>query len=720
MKVKDLTTFVFLFLMLIALAIPKSMSAQNKGVVVVFDDSGSMNGAPFLSVDYALQLIISFLSETDQLYIVKGSNSQIGSKISLLNPQSSIDEIKDWNNDLGNGNYFMAETAFKILKNEIEKEREKSLIIISDGKWGDLSSPYIEEEVRQIINETQVNVIFLSIESDFEGGTTLKSLLKKIPVIEILSSKPTSNDLRGNLIKIAKKLSACPEKGFDVKQSGNQVSFSSELPLKELIVLHQEAVLPQNLSKLETAEIESLGTISPGVLAFSNFPTMPLWNNSESNAARLSGKTIKLSNSSKQVLILEGKMVNITFDREIDLKKFEFLPKVSAKLVAKGLPSGAVPFRFESERGSYEVCETQQTAVLEAQLLLLDGSSISKEILSKTKVSAVYDGGEINLVLNDTTFRADLPLDTEFTSVSIKAIYSGYLNLQSNILTFTKIPCPKLKSKDARIEANVSILDLDDPFQYPVDPLITQNEIDITDAIFEKIELEEIENTGVRIKVEKKDGQLVILNDSRGFLCPSCFSQVGVDSAVYKLVAPGFEFEEDAYLTFVLNKTNASFFHRCGKCILSFILGILTLIYLVGLYRKPRFHRSAMMYYTEIDLTDTQSVRELRRFGRGHIKDLPQKPKSYKLRSKSWVSRWLLPFIPEKKTVRSITFIAAQSKRRVILPIKSQKLGMEIGGELIDPKLKKDLVIDSSSGSQIKIKSKGISNLVKVYQLHIK
>lgn len=632
-----------------------SLHAQNRAVVLVFDDSGSMNGAPFLSVDYAMQMVIGLLHPNDELYYVKGINSYEPKSINITDKTQAVKTVQNWTNHRGHGFYGMCEAAMTKLWSPELADKEKWLIVTSDGEWRDIK-PEVPAKLESFLKNTKTNIVFLSINDIHEGGNTLYPLLSDFELVDLYQSLPEPNDLRAQLVKIATTLSAFPTKGFGVESNGSSVRFTSELPIQELLILEQAPVPVEQLSGISDVTANGQPLTTDRSTTLSTFPTMKNWTGADAKAARLSAKMTTVSD--KPGIIPAGAIVEVTFDRNVNLENMEFLPKVAAKLVVTASPIGKA-FK-NSGKDRYEICDTESAVLVEAQLVALDGTPLSEDILQKVTVTARHDGGELPLVLKEQTFSGELPLTQPLTTVAVEAFYEGYLNLRSNVVSFEKVHCPKLQSDNVRLEKSVSVLDLDKPLEFVASPVITLEGRDITRDIFDDLELEEISNSGIGFQASKEDGQLVFKTTlASRWLCAACLSKAGRDSVVYQITAPGYEFERPLQLTLVVNKTDAPFWEKCGTCIIKALLLLLLLIYLWGIIRKPRFAKGALITYKRI----TEFV--------------PSRDRNYELKT-SFFNRYFVPFVPEKKTVQGILFQANKDDSYVTLPKKSQKKGMYI------------------------------------------
>jgi hypothetical protein len=198
--------------------------------------------------------------------------------------------------------------------------------------------------------------------------------------------------------------------------------------------------------------------------------------------------------------------------------------------------------------------------------------------------------------------------------------------------------------------------------EYEVLPRIMLEGKDITAGIYDELELKELSNTGVGFQMNKRDGKFVFETyTAASWLCTACLSKSGQDSVTYTITSdnPNHEFANPTTITLVVNKTDVNFWTKCNGCLFRLFLLILFLVYLFGVLKKPRFDRSALITYRRV----TEYV--------------PSRDRNYELRT-GFFSRYIVPYISEKKTIQGVLFQAGEDDSYITLPKKSQKKGMYI------------------------------------------
>ena len=107
------------------------------------------------------------------------------------------------------------------------------------------------------------------------------------------------------------------------------------------------------------------------------------------------------------------------------------------------------------------------------------------------------------------------------------------------------------------------------------------------------------------------------------------------------------------------------------------VLGILFFLWwFVGLLRKARFRPGAAI-----------------------VRERGQRRETELLRG-SWVLRWVVPYLPERRTLWGLVFKAGSTRSFVLLAKESQAEDMRIGGQPIDAPGQKDLRISSGEAVQ--------------------
>ncbi len=626
------------------------LSAQStaKKVTLVLDDSGSMRGAKYESVNYALQLLTALLEPEDRLFIVRGGQLL---PVSLDDKQSSINTIAGWTRT-GSGDYTLLPPAIDELnKNE---DFQNWMIITADGMWGPTDG--IQEYFKHFYSTSKPYIKFLSINrlNDNPDENSLKTLLSDYPLVDVLEARAEVNqELVGHLEKIAAEVVSVSGKTVrHEKRTDNSISFTPEIPLKKCIVLYQDNQPVNDLPKATKAEVTGTDIALAETFDASNFNI----NAGQSLETKLSGR-IHTINSEGGDIIPAGKEIKITFDKTISSDKIKIIPISAVKLSA--FPSGKFQ-SVNSDKTEYTVCKDVENIVVNAELMDLDGNPLSKEILGKIKVLTQFGMDEKKLRLQDGKFSVEVPLKSDEVTFSVRADYDGYFDFRSRIFTIKKKECvADLPPKDI-------------PGLLIIFPTASKSELGDSDKGFSgRLSLPDgtpVHPDDYDLEFEEAPSRvdfISTLNDSGNgwnvirdvFTC-SCLVESGKQEGHFILRTKnnGLQSLKGKWMFEV---TDEGPLEGCVHCILYILGAIVLLIYIFGLVRKKRFPKGAIIEYKREFL-------DYERETKPRIQELPT----------GFFSRYLVPFVPEKKEAFGITFVASGTSSYIMLPKKAQSKDM--------------------------------------------
>jgi len=127
---------------------------------------------------------------------------------------------------------------------------------------------------------------------------------------------------------------------------------------------------------------------------------------------------------------------------------------------------------------------------------------------------------------------------------------------------------------------------------------------------------------------------------------------------------------------------NVSWWEKWKVFIISLSVFLVLCWWIVGIVKKPRFTKSS---YVEYEKSGRRGKRK----------------NTYILAS-SPLNRWFVPYVPEKRTIEGITFVASNNRNHILLSRKSQKENMSINGiDPIDPPGERDVIIGVNDTLQI-------------------
>ncbi|MGK0387350.1 MAG: hypothetical protein ACI94Y_000076, partial [Maribacter sp.] len=405
-------------------------AAQNhKKVILVLDDSGSMSGSKYESVNYSLQVLTALLEPEDQLFIVRGYELI---PINLNDKQAQIDIISKWQMT-SVGDYNLMTPAI----NELNKEEDyqKWMIIAADGMWGDYAG--LENAFNTFCKKEKPYISFLSINrpSDNPTQNTVATLLAEYPLTDILKTDASSNQgLRGNLEQIAAEVISVSGKSLKVKKkTDSSISFSPEIPIKKFIVLYQDNAETNILPQVTGAKIIDVTLDISNTLNASNFNI----NSGQNTDTKLSGRVYSIADKDGE-LLSPGDEITINFDKVISTNNLKIIPVSAVKL--KAYPKGKFE-KIDEDKNIYTICKDEKYITIHADILDLDDNVIDAAALGKTKVKVYYGNEEKELKLENNSFSLKVPINEDETSFSIRAIYDGYFDYKSDIFTVKKVDC---------------------------------------------------------------------------------------------------------------------------------------------------------------------------------------------------------------------------------------------------------------------------------------
>lgn len=651
---------------------------SQKKVILVLDDSGSMSGSKYESVDYSLQVLAALLEPEDQLFIVRGFNLI---PIDLGDKQQQMNTIAEWQMTSAGDYNLMVPAVNELNKNE---PYQKWMIIAADGMWGDYSG--LEQAFDDFYNYQKPYISFLSINRQADNPTqnTVADLLGKYPLTDVLKTDAASNaELRSNLEKIAAEVISVSGKNLKVKKkTDSSVSFTPEIPIKKFIVLYQDNTVVENLPQVTGAKLPAVTLDVSDALNATNFNI----NKGQNQDTKLSGRIYSIADSDGDLLAV-GDEITITFDKTISTNNLKIIPVSAVKL--KAYPKGNFE-KIDETNHIYSICQDENKITIHADILDLDDRVIDAAALKKTKVIVSYGTEEKELKLKDGAFSLEIPVTEAETSYSIRAIYDGYFDYKSDIFTVKKVDClinlPPEDNPGLLIQfPETGVADFNDE-NYCFEGIVTlPNGMALNPDNFE-LSFQDIPKY-MDFTIEKTEKGWLVCREIH--TC-KCLVRPGTYKGKFLLTSTNpdyrsvtgrwaFSVKEDSG-----NKWLNMVYH-CRTCILLFIGSIILLIYIFGIIKKKRFAKGAIVEWQK-ETTDYSSK------SRPRTQQLPT----------NFFNRWIVPFVPEKRNAHGITFVASGESSYIILPRKSQGKDMYNRGRPILKPGNKDEMIRVNTQLEIK------------------
>jgi hypothetical protein len=634
-----------------------------RSVALVYDDSGSMrNHSNWRYANYALQGLVAFLGDEDVFNLVLMSNpGEVNSYRGSQIRHQLIDKLQKTVEPSGDTPYQAIQTARDSLKNVSDSD-DKWLIIITDGKFIDSNQldqseinnlrQKIEKDSNEFVQLTGAQTVLLVIGK--ESDRILIEVLEKTSQATILQAED-SKAIIDRLHETAAMLTSHNAKSNDLHplEMGRVLQISPLFPLSRLTVF-----LQSKDKKTSPPEIKSI-TIQNGV-GTSDPYRLSLIADSRKGDKSLSA-IVHIRPVSPTTLIHEGKdQLTISFDKDIKDFVYKLYPDVAAKLDIQLKDHSDHVLTMHSGQ-PIDVCEDTLLSI-HAKLISNSGKTLTEASsdISQFGVNYFFDDGFVNAMqINPakTEFSGQFKPKQGTSTISVKAAYPGYFDLRSQIFTLRTVDCkPRVFSifSDSS-NWNESLLEL------PSSKIILSATVDgkpLLDSDFANVEMSIVSDTALEFSLHKdqknKNWQLL---PRFNWGC-ACFTPAG-DQKV-KIQLTGTRVNEQSQQDLILKVNDVPWWDKCGRLFITAIIIVLLLWYLFGIIKKPRFGSGSVVKFTRGHRTLTES--------------LPS----------SWASRWLIPYIPEKRYIGSVLFIAAVRSSYILLSSKNQTEDMTINGLPID------------------------------------
>jgi hypothetical protein len=698
---------------------------RNKIVALVYDDSGSMweqknpDGSKnpidnWKYANYALQSFVALMDTQDQLKVVYMSSPELAEPVELNENlrQLAIDRIRAWNKQSGTP-ITSLHTAMKEL-NQLAESYDHSdfwLIVLTDGVFTELTPGPGKYSTKEHIEKTK-STLFKSLE-ELKGtvekkGATMHTTL--IPTETYLNPeeqlimadfkrqwKESSDGLvleSNGQLEIIQRINEVAalmtnrdpseEKLFDLNPTleGNQLILESPFPLRRISIIEQSPEEKASFNMKEfyvnNKRIEQ-GMEGPYKIKTPDDP--------HQINPPIRGTLTHLKNVNGDAIIESG-TYKIVFDQPLteDQKK-------NIQVLAEP----AVDFKIDIQKMTEDGSLTDDASVffegskMRVATTLIKSESTNDEIdirnidvdrlfeveaqIGDAKVPLTYDSKQ-NKFIGDFTLtqKGETPVKVK---VNIKGFYQKEKETSLNSLEIRKM---ELVADTDSWSATLNELDAAKPLK--ITPMMNGKEISEAELkqIFPHLSIQTPEN----LKVERKQEGNQILLYPKG-LTPLFRTAVG--EIPLKVTLPGSHPKEMAEDTFKINIKDISPFEKYGPIIGFSLLGLLVLLYVYGIWRKPRFDSQRI------------SIEYKRSRRKGRVQDVRGETLDFHT---NWFSKWLIPYIPEKKSIYDLTFKAHASKDRVLLTKECQESNFVVKFErLADRSNKEDVPIFNNNEIRI-------------------
>lgn len=395
-------------------------------VSVVYDDSWSMadNKQDYAYANYALQNIVGFMNENDELHVVRMSNKTEYQTINLSSKEKkkeNIAAIASWKD-------FANETPFEAIETAIDclKERksvygtsdniEYWLLVLTDGDFEGMPQDpqgYLEG-VNDYMSDVKYESIYVFI-SD-KARANLRTIANNIPNTTCIDSADKEGICKA-LFEAAEKIyGRISIKGNDIKTNGNDISFDFPFPISKLTIYEQDQ--DANLSRTETADGNIISTNN-------------IFEAKKVNEPVLVSKIIEVKDNNKSITSGNVKMF---FESEADSSENKFQIMVDSAVSFELTPVDEDGKKVENlnSYGSEDITEFIARPVNTYTGEIIDLGSF----IDKSTVKGEYNRSPIQLIYDSSNkyyrFNSGLKIGSNIFSATLEL--PGYFKSKSNVV----------------------------------------------------------------------------------------------------------------------------------------------------------------------------------------------------------------------------------------------------------------------------------------------
>ncbi len=645
-------------------------------VVVVYDNSGSMDGCPrddrgritsncdnrFAYASYSLQTLRALMGPKDQLSVVFTSSPGIVwySGGNTIGDIAHIREVTS--KPQGNTPHATVEKALNVLKES--RDPDRWLVMITDGQFQTQKDVPSLLDSFLAMHSRGLKVLLLGLGDGVNNS--IFHIWKEKSGAKIYYAK-AADDIRLQMQQIAAIVASSTDRGLQVSAKGNSVSFVPIYPLRRFTLLQQ------------TTHGRSVNPRS----AFSG-------NNPLEVSSSLSTQTPTLNDlygcvnqvwGRGAILIPAGVPVTVTFDRPVDVTGLTVLPEVDARLDVR--LTDETGHQVRRDGAVFNAC-LEHGIFIEARLL---GSS-SAPLEGAGATARVDYGGQITQLAWDRRRKAftgsitvspgTLPFRVEVVNLGyIYAVDAGQIRARNDCppreITFLALRNGKPTTTWSE---NVMALDGKTPFELV--PFIDGRPMTKGEAANWKCSADS-PTLPVEIRPTGKGGWYIT---PRERWCTPCLTPTGTFSVRAAVGAvPARNTPRDILLTLTPSRpltgkdkvipprvmtvdiANPGVISRCWKLALYILVGLFLLWWLFGIFKKNRFANGASIKYERGGTNPRAYTEPLRG---------------------SFLSRWVFPYKPENRLIEGIFFKAGGSGSYVMVSKESLVKGMRVAGDRID------------------------------------
>lgn len=694
--------------------------AEARTIAVVFDDSGSMiggnNGNPpydfrYAYASYSLQTLRSLLSDNDKLIVSFMSGSAFHSTGNVRDDIEELEQRSFPNAD--STPYEAVVEAIRLLEKE-NSTSERWLFIITDGSFT-TGEPV---DLQAHINDFQRRVpggkvVCLGIAAG--GENRIFNEWKKHGGATVLSSDP-SPEIAGKMQQIAAMVTSNTSgKGFKPAFSGQEARFTPPFPLKRFTILQQGSTAKD----LVAVESVTIGT-EPASVGSRRETATPEVDPSWGRVRQLCGAVVPVSAAKAGTLIPAGSPVTIKFAGSIpEGTSVVLLPEVSVNLVVNLYDQDGN--ELDRDGGKlYSAC-LEAPIVIRANLEFGGRKAVGNAAgMKDVRVFFHYDNAAVPLAWNEKegAYIGSTVVVEGLKPIRTSARYEGYIDIQdAGQLQSTEKCAPRsiaVKAYSGGSEVRTweaDVRDLgDDLSPLEIVPFVDGRNFRPEEIGSFRCTVET--SAGLRLSVEPMPSGQGWLISPRQRWCTPCLTPTGAFPVQITFDGQGSQVPDtDRRVTIAITSdwsrptdtvappaplelriSDPGWLRRCRSLLLWLVVALLAAVWGLGIIKKRRFYKGSEIEYERAGISARRCSEPL------HT---------------SWLNRWLVPYVPESKTIEGITFKAGTGRRHVFVSRTSLSENMKIAGITVEPPFRRDQSLSDNETVEI------VGRMTERYTYHV-
>jgi hypothetical protein len=645
-----------------------------------------MYGSSCTYTNYSLKLIIALLEPGGYKLCVTRQDNITPFRINL---EARPHEINQVNWQCADGGIYWQSISNTINEMDLNSNKDAWLVLITDG-FIDFD-PGVNHKIIKDYASNGGRVLWVSTllspyKVVFNGLARFFKLSFQKSQLEVFETQADAIKLMEQLANVAARLINADMSGIEKKAVNNEIRVSLKLPTRKLVVIEQ------NSDGIKPAMLQSI--LDPKGNNLRNYYGIPF------NYEYLYGCVTHIGRDQGSTFLPPGEFV-LAFNENMTGRNIKILPIVLVK------PSVKLNGNFLSvNHNVYKICKDEKTILVTIEFADEEGGKLSDEILKSLEVSAKYGNNEKEFTRKGKSFEVEIPIREDETSLTISSSMKGYFSFQSEVYKILKEDCKsseppvvvkpeekkmKVKTKWFRKKSTrpkpaavpdsvvkreqitktdsgdlhfnldhpaIRITELDKAPAIQVLPFINNQPVTFNE--YPDLRLYQIDNSGLRMQIIKENDFWLV--KPHKMVC-ECLAKTGKYVIQFEMRSGKSGLYPVQSTTIEYEILDAPFWEKCGKFILRFILTILVITYLWGLFKKNRFTNAGQIYYARVSADDMDEINWRNAFLR-------------KNGLSKWFIRWFVPYVPERSSFSFYSyraeFVAHHSKFIILFPKSMQ------------------------------------------------